>query len=79
MRGLDKVFAQINKKNLSIFCGNIHRGIPNNLIKSFLSERTQRVKIDCSHSESLNITCGVSQGTELGPLLFIIFINNFLK
>ena len=53
--------------------------IPKNFIISFLSEKTQRFKLDDTHSESLNITCGVPLSTVLGPLLLIIYSNDLLK
>jgi len=37
--------------------------LSNNLLKSFLSDRTQRVKCYEYSSEDLNGTCGVPQGT----------------
>jgi len=34
------------------------RGLPNNLIKSFLSGRTQRVKLNDKYSDILEVSCG---------------------
>ena len=52
------------------------RGIANNLIKSYLSNRKQYVQIGDIKSSLLNINCGVPQGSVLGPLLFLIYVND---
>ncbi|KAG8305220.1 hypothetical protein J6590_108272 [Homalodisca vitripennis] len=51
-------------------------GVELNLFQSFLSSRTQRVCIGSKLSETVDINCGVPQGSVLGPFLFLVHIND---
>ena len=55
------------------------RGICSKFLDSYLSNRKQYVNYGSHVSEEQIIKCGVPQGSILGPLLFIMYINDMYK
>ena len=55
------------------------RGPALNLMKSYLANRYQYVKIDDCMSSLQKVTCGIPQGSSLGPLLFLMYVKDLPK
>ena len=52
------------------------RGHTNDFFKSYLSNRTQYTAVNGETSSIQKVTCGVPQGSVLGPILFLVYVND---
>ena len=74
---LSKAFDSVNRNILLEKLKKLNMSVSvMQWFKSYLSERSQSVKIEGNISKALPLNVGVPQGSILGPLLFIIYTSD---
>ena len=74
---LKKAFHTVSHELLLKKCEHYGlRGTVLKMLESYLKDRLQYIKIEKFESEKKSVKCGVPQGSILGPLLFIIYLND---